>query len=92
MPLTNKQTNDVCNIWANAHQCRYLITSGGYSGNGCHCAKRNFRLKAKIDKEVTQHVLSEKKAGRDPYQAYKPIYNGGSCQGFIMLTTKKQGA
>lgn len=88
MPLTDKQLNDVCNMYGNAYQCRYLLMNGF---NGCHCAKKNKVLKRKIDKQVQEHVKKERKAGRDPYQGFKPIYDGGMCKGFIMLTTKMQG-
>lgn len=88
MPLTKKQVNDVCNVYGGAMQCRYLAVNGQ---GGNHCIKKNKKLKAAIDKKTENYIKEEKKHGNNPWSGYTPIYDGGTCKGFIMLSKLPQG-
>ncbi len=86
--LTDKQVQSDCNIWGGSCQCRYLMT---YTKNGHQCAKKSPRKRAEIDKKTNDFIANERSKGRDPWASYEALYDGGICQGFIILKHVPQG-
>jgi len=90
MPLTEKQVQHVCLAHVGARTCRYL-ENDKKNWRLHHCVKKVSGKKRAIDKEVAKYLADCKANHSDPKQGWKPIGDGGTCQGYAYLPTVLQG-
>jgi len=90
MALTDKQVQHVCLAHAGARTCRYL-ENDPKNWRLHHCLKQLKGKKRVIDKKTAEHIAELRKQGGDPMQGWRPIGDGGFCQGYPYLPTIQQG-
>jgi len=89
MALTKKQLKDVCLLYGNEQQCRYLDEDIDDNGDICNVCKKQSVYKKIIDDEVDDFLAEMKKNGQDPMAQGVPL--GDNCTGYIVLKSKSQG-
>lgn len=88
MPLSLKQLQDVCLIYANdSRKCKYLAQDDS-NPSVWYCLKKSSK-KAEVDDETSDYLKDLKKKGVDPRKQGTPL--GDNCDGYPILRYIKQG-
>jgi len=88
MPLSLRQLQDVCLIYANdSRKCRYLAQDDTNS-SVWYCLKKSSK-KSEVDDETNDYLRDLKKKGVDPRKQGTPL--GDNCDGYPILRYIKQG-
>lgn len=88
MPLSLKQIQDVCLIYANdSRKCKYLAQDDS-NPSVWYCLKKSSK-KSEVDDETNDYINDLKKKGQDPRKQGTPL--GDNCDGYPILRYIKQG-
>ena len=85
--LTDKQLNDVCLLYQDNNQCRYLDEDPRTWQY--HCMKHRKYRQEELDEKVDEFIIECRKKGVDPDAQGFPM--GDNCAGFPVLKSLMQG-
>lgn len=88
MPLSLKQLQDVCMIYNQSNQCRYL-RQDVQNYNNWYCVKLKQAEKDKVDIKVQKMLAEAKQNGLKPDQS--GVAYSDNCAGYPLLKHIEQG-